>query len=288
MRSKDKRNREYKGYLNEETILCLLDEIHEGHEPLADLGDAPDSSNNFGAAMTAYPSGVQANFPTVYLTGSPPPYGPIHLTPMAVAYLGQGVTREQEADIGGDQDPTNNIIPPTNQSDLDFADDGVLNIPLALPHCTLIDFDYLVNVISIPGDPNMYVNVWFDWSRDGDFNDTQTCGGPTAPEWAVQDQLITLSTLGLSTFTTPKFRLWHPVNSTNTIDPIWMRITLSESPWASTGAGGSGPVGGHQNGETEDYIFVPRTGCSPDLHPDKVINFSDVSVLVRKWLQTVP
>ncbi len=27
LRSKDKRNREYKGYLNEETILCLLDEI---------------------------------------------------------------------------------------------------------------------------------------------------------------------------------------------------------------------------------------------------------------------
>ena len=27
LRSKDKRNREYKGYLNEETILCLLDEM---------------------------------------------------------------------------------------------------------------------------------------------------------------------------------------------------------------------------------------------------------------------
>ena len=29
LRSKDKRNREYKGYLNEETILCLLDEISD-------------------------------------------------------------------------------------------------------------------------------------------------------------------------------------------------------------------------------------------------------------------
>ncbi|MCX6030336.1 MAG: hypothetical protein NT169_13705 [Chloroflexi bacterium] len=44
-----------------------------------DLGDAPDSTNNYGIHMIAYPAGgpigVIANFPTVYSAGSPP-YGP--------------------------------------------------------------------------------------------------------------------------------------------------------------------------------------------------------------------
>ncbi len=49
----------------------------------ADLGDAPDSSNSVaGAVMSTYPSNVTANFPTVYLAGSPP-YGPLHLRPRA-------------------------------------------------------------------------------------------------------------------------------------------------------------------------------------------------------------
>ena len=52
------------------------------YPPIApDLGDAPDSSNNYGVTMTAYPAGgplgVPARFPTVYKTGSQP-YGPIH------------------------------------------------------------------------------------------------------------------------------------------------------------------------------------------------------------------
>jgi hypothetical protein len=53
----------------------------------ADLGDAPDSTNNFGRQMSAYPSShtglpysIQANFPTVYDDGSGTgPYGPAHL-----------------------------------------------------------------------------------------------------------------------------------------------------------------------------------------------------------------
>ena len=45
-------------------------EIHEAHQRNHDLGDAPDSSNSHGVAMTAYPSGVGANYPPVLrLTG---------------------------------------------------------------------------------------------------------------------------------------------------------------------------------------------------------------------------
>ena len=41
-------------------------------------------------------------------------------------------------------------------------------------------------------------------------------------------------------------------------------------------------------GETEDYYVKPHTGCAPDLYPDQIINFRDLSVLANRWLQTVP
>ena len=231
--------------------------------PESDLGDAPDSTNNFGVVMTAYPAtATVANYPTVYLdpTGLPP-YGPIHLQPQAVAWLGQGVTLENEADIGLDQDPTNNIIPPTDTPNQDLADDGVLNMPLILPHCLLTTFQYQINVAN-PA-VGLYVNVWFDWNRDGDWDDTMTCGSNNAPEWAVQNQFFAAGTLvaGINQRTTPSFRPWHPTGAQQPTSKIWMRITLSEQPWVGSGSGGSGPQAGYYFGETEDYNFVPITEC---------------------------
>jgi hypothetical protein len=231
----------------------------------SELGDAPDSTNNFGLAMTAYPAvGTIANYPTVYLTGSPP-FGPIHFQPQAVAWLGQGVTLENEADIGPDQDPTNNITPPTNTPNQDLTDDGVLNMPLVLPHCLLTTFQYQINVVN-PAVA-LYVNVWFDWNRDGDWDDTASCGTNSAPEWAVQNQLFAAGSLpvGLNTVTSLQFRPWHPTGAQQPTTEIWMRITLSEQPWVSggimVGDGGSGPPAGYYFGETEDYRFVPITEC---------------------------
>ena len=230
-------------------------------KPENELGDAPDSTNNSGLAMTAYPAaGTVANYPTVYLTGSPP-FGPIHWQPQAVAWLGPGVTLENEADVGPDQDPTNNIIPLTNTPDQDLADDGVLNMPLILPHCLLTTFQYQVNVVNPNVD--LYVNVWFDWNRDGDWDDTATCGLNSAPEWAVQNQLLPAGSMvvGINQKTTPSFRPWHPTGEQQPTTKIWMRITLSEQSWAGSGSGGSGPPAGYYFGETEDYSFVPITGC---------------------------
>jgi hypothetical protein len=271
-------------------------EIHEAHEPESDLGDAPDSSNSFGAAagMTAYPWGVMANYATVYQAGSPP-YGPIHLAPSAVAHLGRAVTREQEADILFDQDPTNNIIPLANRPDRDLADDGVLGIPLKLPDCKQTSFRYVVNVINPNVD--LYTNVWFDWERDGDWDDTPTCtDGTSVPEWAVQDQLLAAGTLaiGPNTITTPLFTCWQPTTSCSD-PPLWMRMTLSEQPWTGSGAGmvgndGSGPVGGYQFGETEDYYFIPRTGRNPnpDLNLDGIVNFIEIAIIANWWLAVPP
>lgn len=239
-------------------------EFHEAHE--ADLGDAPDSSNTFLVPMTAYPSGgppgTLANFPTVFMMGSPP-YGPIHWNPRGIAFLGPSVTFENEADIGPDQDFVNNILPLQDVPNLDGADDSVA-VPLALPQCTPTNFTYRVNLVTPPLFP-FYVNVWFDWNRDGDWDDTMTCpDGTAAPEWAVQNQILPALPVGLNNLTTPTFIPWHPGDGESL--PIWMRITLSERQWTnqpgSFGYGGAGPAGGYTYGETEDYYFAPSIELS--------------------------
>ncbi|MEA1894554.1 MAG: GEVED domain-containing protein, partial [Euryarchaeota archaeon] len=225
-------------------------------KPNPDFGDAPDTTNSFSTLMTAYP-GVKAHFPTVYQAGAPP-YGPIHRQPKALAFLGRRVSLESEADIGFDEDGINNIVPKKDTANLDKADDGV-NMPLVLVHCKQNTFEYVVTVVN-PLQRSIYANVWFDWNQDGDWDDTMKCpaGGLAvpAPEWAVQNQQLQLSGSGVFTFTTPRFMAWISPDGV-AHDGTWMRITISEQkldPIAGIhGAGGSGPVGGYQYGETEDY-----------------------------------
>ena len=270
--------------------------IHGAHE--SDLGDAPDSTNSFGmmpplVLMTAYPKGgpmnIQANYPTVYQIGSPP-FGPIHWAAPLIAFLGPMVSSETEADIGPDMDPTNNIIPLKDTPDLDNFDDGV-QVPLVLPNCQWTTFDYLVTIMPpmpapMPQTPTLYVNVWFDWNRDGDWDDTMQCAGDDvlipAPEWAVQNQVIAGLPVGLNKITTPPFMPWHP--ATGDMQPIWMRITLSEQRWAPTagvlGNGGCGPQYGYIYGETEDYYFVPEV---PVPQPKPLVEHSKWSQPPIEW-----
>ncbi|MHC4603590.1 MAG: hypothetical protein ACYS6W_09710 [Planctomycetota bacterium] len=166
-------------------------EIHEAHR--AELGDAPDRTNSHGAGMTTYTAGVPANFPTVHAAGSPP-HGPKHHLPRAVAFLGPRVSPEMEADIGLDADGINNIWPPLNAADQDGFDDCMVP-PLVLPHCEKCAFLYTVNVINPNVD--LYVNAWFDWNRDGDWDDTLPCDDLGATEWAVQDQLLPAGSLAV-------------------------------------------------------------------------------------------
>jgi len=238
------------GILN---ILCASDYV-------SDLGDAPDSTNNFSINMTAYPipTSIEANYPTVYDDGSDTgPYGPAHLNKKVVAFLGKSITREMEADIGADEDDVNNIDPSSGTSNNDKGDDSIA-LPLNLPHCRWTKFDYTVNVI----DPNvdLWVNVWFDWNRDGDWDDILDCDQDLAPEWTVQNQFLFDLLTGSNQITTPAFLSWHPEDGPG---EIWMRITLSEQPWKDEstpemkGNGGSGPQNKYLYGETEDYYLIP-------------------------------
>lgn len=281
------------GYSSEtgEGVLSITTDCEAPQKP--DLGDAPDSTNNYGMAMTAYssPATVKANYPTVFNDGSGAgPYGPVHLNSPTVAYLGKKITRETEADSGWDEDGINNIKPQTDSPDNDQGDDGVV-VPLNLPDCDWATINYAVTVIN-PG-ADLWVNVWCDWNRDGDWDDTPVCPGGPAPEWAVQNQFLFNLPVGLNQITTPGFLSWHPEDGP---EDIWMRITLSEKPWkggsnpGEKGNGGSGPLAKYQIGETEDYHFIPDTkpgtDCPlcQDVNGDGVIDMDDLAAFTAEWL----
>ncbi|MBN1845644.1 MAG: hypothetical protein JW810_08180 [Sedimentisphaerales bacterium] len=282
------------------THACVPQEEEAMHE----LGDAPDSTNSHGVPMTAYPTpgpmAVAARYPTVYQIGSPP-HGPIHFQPRALAHLGRRVSLENEADIGPDEDGVNNIDPPADQPNRDRYDDGILNLPLVMPHCRQNQFEYVVNAPAAATPAvDLFVNVWCDWNRNGDWDDILRCpSGLIADEWAVQDQLLPAGSLspGLNVITTPPFTSWHPA-SRGRSKPMWLRITLSEKPWPFAGAvtpnsglGGAGPPEGYDYGETEDYRFVPVIEECPscaDLNCDGIVNLPDFAIFAAQWLHACP
>jgi len=259
----------------------------------SDLGDAPDSTNNFGRQMYAYPHpfSPRANFPTVYNDGSGTgPFGPFHINDQMVAYLGKKITREIEADTGPDEEGINNIDPTKNSPNHDDEDDSIA-YPFDLPRCCWTTFEYEVTVV----DPNydLWVNAWIDWNRDGDWDDVLDCPEGPAPEWVVQNQFLYNLPVGINKITSPAFLPWHPDNGPS---QIWMRITLSEQPWKGgsnpgvVGNAGSGPQDKYLIGETEDFYFIPNTTCSicKDYNGDGVIDMDDLVFFTDMWLQNCP
>jgi uncharacterized repeat protein (TIGR01451 family) len=165
----------------------------------------------------------------------------------------------------------NNINPGTNTPNKDNADDGVI-LPINLPTvgCGNVQFQYIVKVVG-PLKPR-YVNIWFDFNQDGDWQDVIPCLGSgtalVAREWAVQNQMFNNGP-GFYTILTPVF-----VGFRRTIGPpgMWMRITLTDTPVAlAQGADGSGPVGGYAYGETEDYLLqLPRVAKPVEITPVEI------------------
>lgn len=229
------------------------------HNPCADVGDAPDSTNHYlGVVMHAYPTAmpnVLAQFPTVFDPASGFPPGPKHqLDPNNPdAWLGPLVSREDDADAGEDRDGIKNINPPIDVPDHDAADDGVTPASVAIPACGATAFTYVVTVDG--PQKTRYVNVWMDFNRDGDWNDTFLCGGGiggsvTVREWAVRNDPSNLGP-GTHNLSTPAFAAAGPVSSAS---PTWLRITLSDVP-APLAGDGRGPDNGYSSGETEDYLL---------------------------------
>jgi hypothetical protein len=233
---------------------------------VSDLGDAPDSTNHTGSIMTSgySPNNPVAHFPTVYDPSAPGPAGPLHHNAVGFAWLGQAVSFEEEADTGWDQDSFNNINYILGNQDL--KDDGLNSV--FLPECGTTQLKFSATNASQSTPVIAYINVWFDWTRDGDWDDIPRCAvDPVTtvivPEWAVQNYFITLTPGFNPGLLTPLFRSINPSPG----QPIWMRITLTDvavnaanhgGPFVNPsdlGKGGSGPVGGYQFGETEDYLL---------------------------------
>ncbi|WP_141611224.1 DNRLRE domain-containing protein [Litorilinea aerophila] len=248
--------------------------------PFTDLGDAPDSSNNHGQNNTAYP-GTLGHFPTVY-QNTPPgqPAGPRHVNASMEAILGDGITREREADGGPDADGVNNILrePPPGAGGVvdvannDRADDGWRNRSVPILDCRRTTL--VVRVRKAPGAQldHMRLNVWFDGNQDGDWEDTGICQfedgqQARAYEWIVQDYLVDLSAIpaGASQNITVTTVLVHnPAPNQEADGRHWMRFTLSEQEAPRNPdtdlADGRGPhpasaFGTYAFGETEDLVY---------------------------------
>jgi hypothetical protein len=234
-----------------------------------DLGDAPDSTNHFGLGMTAYP-GIKGFFPTVFDPSTGLPQGPVHLSPKKDAWLGNNITAEFDADLLPDADGITNIAPSADSPNRDRADDGVFSLSptMSLPQCGTTQFRYIVTGAPAIPAHRAFVNVWYDFNRDGDWNDKFVCQTPTGvftiTEWAVQNQVVNVVP-GSAVWSTPLFRSFH----NSTIPMLWMRITLSDTkpPLAASGlADGSGPPNGYRTGETEDYILKLCTTCPSQVY----------------------
>jgi hypothetical protein len=242
-----------------------------------DLGDAADSSNHAGSAMTAYSAAApaaQATYPTVFdpATGLPP--GPRHVYPQFF-HLGGRVSLEAEADLGPDQDPTQNIRPNADSANHERGDDGTNPSAWPLAHCQpmQVPVRLFVNAQAhawfADADRPAYLNIWLDANRDGDWADAETCqaaGQPTqtALEHIVIDHPIDVAALGpgAHTINVPTdVVLWPAALATQ---DAWVRVTLSEEPANKTLQAGDLAYGDGRGydvpfrlGETEDYVLTP-------------------------------
>ncbi|RME56549.1 MAG: hypothetical protein D6790_14535, partial [Caldilineae bacterium] len=203
-------------------------------EAKPDLGDAPDSTNHHGLENPAYPS-VPGRFPTVW-EGSAPS-GPMHADPY-VAWLGKEVSSEKDADLMPDADGVTNILDngaDKDASNKDRFDDGWLNLKQTrFIHCEETTLKVRVSKKATPTAGKLFLNVYFDGDRSGDWGQRKICeqtDNPTAAayahEWIVQNYVIPVPAGATSldvVVPTMKVLNEHPKL------PAWVRFTLSEAP----------------------------------------------------------
>ena len=255
-----------------------------------ECGDAPSSYNSFPNAasptgsllMTAYPKGgplgIRANFPVVVLPYAPPSpdgYGMchVHLVDGPFSFMGPpplpSKSLEYDADTLPDEDVITNIDPTTDAPDRDGHDDGV-TFPTQLPGCSAVSI-FVEGYIPVVGAvPEYYIDAWFDWNRDGDWNDGVVCGCGDN-EWAIQDHPVTPNP------TTHIFSASIPVvpcNPVSDTDPLWVRVTLSDRK-LTEGSGDTWSAGGVpwweaclEDGETEDYYVTPQAPPEEEFVPE--------------------
>lgn len=185
-----------------------------------DFGDAPD-----GAGAGYSNSATLGSFPSLAANG-----GPQHKRVRALV-LGAGESAEGDS----------------RQVDRD-SDDGVE--PLLKACSAKSELRTVINAARLPkrkakARDTFYVNAWFDWNRDGDWeDDDDRC----APEWAIENFPVSAAELERGILP-----LAIQFAAGSQVKELWYRVTLTRNePVAFADAGG--PAGGYAFGETEDYF----------------------------------
>ena len=245
--------------------------------PRPDTGDAPDSTNHHGQVNTAYGAGaIAGRFPTVYDVPANQVAGPRHANQTYEGWLGQHLSREVDADQGPDQDGPNNILRGAggaigDVSDNDRGDDGWRNRNIKFFDCKEQTLKIRVSKAQNATKNRMYLNVWFDGNRDGDWEDINPCkpdpAGPNQAsyEWIVQDHIIDMTAIPAGDYLDFAVNTELVYNDTPG-NPHWMRFSLSEDravqPGGDAYPDGRGPhptsaQPGFEFGETEDVKQHP-------------------------------
>lgn len=185
-------------------------------------------------------------------------------------WLDDNVTPEVEADIPPDSDGITNLLENglDNTANNDRADDGWLNNGVPMPNCQQTTLQIQVSkAISLPTMGDMYLNVWFDSNRDGDWGDFVNCAagggregsGPAnqiASEWIVRNFIINSAGIpagGSVDINVPTGLVSNAEEDKN----HWIRFTLAEQAIPQQGPpnvpDGRSPREPYKFGETEDY-----------------------------------
>ena len=256
-----------------------------------DFGDAPDSTfNHHNLDNTAYPAaGTLGRFPTVW-EGTPPgqPSGPAHQV-LYWYWLGELETREKDADLLPDGDGVTNILDngAADVADRDRGDDGWLNPDVAFNDCKTTKLRVRVaRSGAAPTLEQLYLNVWYDGNRDGDWNDLGKCPEEKQSfEWIVQNHVVNAAAIPVGGFVdidVPTVLVHRTPSTDQRVNTNWIRFTLSERPAVEVASGalpdGRGPSypGRFRLGETEDYIQKHDVPGEPELHIRKRADVSRV------------
>jgi len=192
-----------------------------------EMGDAPDG----GATRYAKPGAATGAFPSTLAN-----LGPRHAS--WALRLGRRANGERDS----------------RQVDIDRFDDGA---EATLRRCSAKSrLELGLNGRRLSAKQRakgnvIYVNAWFDWNRDGDWDDaTDGC----APEWAIRNLAIPASSLG-----SDRVRLL-PIGfkAGKQTRELWWRVTVTLNEQAADPSGGGGS--GYRLGETEDYLHRGPAG----------------------------
>jgi hypothetical protein len=248
-----------------------------------DFGDAPEGD-------TAYINPVViGNFPTCTQVG---PNGFIrHNQQLLGVFFGGYVDTELDGNAGNCPTFGPNqynldecgtfpyIIPPTSPPSLGNADEGlIMPMPNSLvlqpgnyitcgtgarqaldTVCHLAQWGQDIDIwidFTQGYDSEAFLNIWFDWNQDGDWNDTVQCHGTNVFEHAIYNSQIGYRPfLGPASTLQPPFVL-PPIQVGPNSGYVWARFTISQQslpypcdPFLCDGSGD------FSDGETEDYLL---------------------------------